>query len=51
MSSLLVQDDKKMLVWDFNTPVPIKYISEPHMHSIPYMEMSPNRELPRCWCR
>jgi pre-mRNA-processing factor 17 len=38
------QDDKKLLVWDYNTPVPIKYISEPHMHSIPYIASSPDGE-------
>ena len=31
-----------MLVWDFNTPVPIKYISDPEMHSIPFVATHPS---------
>jgi hypothetical protein len=42
LSVCRAQDDKKLLVWDYNTPVPIKYISEPHMHSIPYIAPSPD---------
>eukprot|EP00940_MAST-03C_sp_MAST-3C-sp2_P001756 g1756.t1 len=34
-------DDKKMMIWDFNVPVPIKYISDPTMHSIPTMALRP----------
>lgn len=29
---LSTSDDKKMLVWEYDIPVPIKYISEPEMH-------------------
>jgi pre-mRNA-processing factor 17 len=37
-------DDKKVLVWEYGIPVPIKHISEPHMHSIPYMALHPNEK-------
>mmetsp|Transcript_42887 Transcript_42887/g.106414 ORF Transcript_42887/g.106414 Transcript_42887/m.106414 type:complete len:578 (-) Transcript_42887:127-1860(-) len=37
-------DDKKMLVWEYGIPVPIKHISEPHMNSIPYVCMHPNEK-------
>lgn len=34
-------DDKKMLVWEAGIPVPIKYISDPEMHSIPATALHP----------
>lgn len=37
-------DDKKVLVWEFNIPVPIKYVSEPGMHSMPAVTSHPSGE-------
>lgn len=34
-------DDKKLLVWEFDVPVPIKYIAEPDMFSIPAVTLHP----------
>lgn len=35
-------DDKSLRVWEWGIPVVIKYISEPHMHSIPALAVHPN---------
>nr|XP_016511916.1 PREDICTED: pre-mRNA-processing factor 17-like isoform X1 [Nicotiana tabacum] len=35
-------DDKSLRVWEYGIPVVIKYISEPHMHSMPSISPHPN---------
>lgn len=35
-------DDKKVLVWEWDIGVPIKYISDPTMHSMPAVVKHPN---------
>ncbi|KAJ7299717.1 hypothetical protein O6H91_03G041100 [Diphasiastrum complanatum] len=35
-------DDKSLRVWEYGIPVVIKYISEPHMHSMPSITVHPN---------
>jgi pre-mRNA-processing factor 17 len=36
-------DDKKILVWEWDIGVPIKYISDPTMHSIPSLLVHPSK--------
>mmetsp|Transcript_215 Transcript_215/g.220 ORF Transcript_215/g.220 Transcript_215/m.220 type:complete len:611 (+) Transcript_215:43-1875(+) len=38
-------DDKKVLVWEWDIGVPIKYISDPTMHSMPCMALHPSNEF------
>ena len=37
-------DDKKLMVWEFDTPVPIKYIQDPEMFSMPFLGVHPRGE-------
>lgn len=37
-------DDKKVLVWEWDIGVPIKYISDPTMHSMPVITMHPSEK-------
>jgi len=38
-------DDKKVLVWEWDIGVPIKYISDPTMHSMPAVSMHPSQRF------
>ena len=37
-------DDKSLRVWEWDTPVDMKYIAEPNMHSMPVVTLHPNGE-------
>jgi len=39
---LTSSDDKSIRIWEWGIPVVIKYISEPHMHSMPSITVHPN---------
>mmetsp|Transcript_8354 Transcript_8354/g.16827 ORF Transcript_8354/g.16827 Transcript_8354/m.16827 type:complete len:749 (-) Transcript_8354:217-2463(-) len=41
-------DDKKVLVWEWDIGVPIKYISDPTMHSMPVITMHPSEKYLIC---
>lgn len=41
-------DDKKILVWEWDIGVPIKYISDPTMHSMPVITMHPSEKFMLC---
>jgi len=38
-------DDKKMLIWEYGIPVPMKYISDPTMHAIPTTGLHPQGQF------
>uniref|UniRef100_A0A7S2WK01 Pre-mRNA-processing factor 17 n=1 Tax=Mucochytrium quahogii TaxID=96639 RepID=A0A7S2WK01_9STRA len=45
---LSTSDDKKMLVWEYNIPVPSKYIADPSMQSMPVVRVHPSGEYVAC---
>lgn len=42
MKMITSSDDKKILIWEWDIGVPIKYISDPTMHSIPAITLHPS---------
>jgi pre-mRNA-processing factor 17 len=41
-------DDKSLRVWEWNIPVVIKLVAEPHMHSMPAVTAHPSRKCSLC---
>jgi pre-mRNA-processing factor 17 len=41
-------DDKSLRAWEYDIPVVIKYVAEPHMHSMPSVTISPNSTFTLC---
>ena len=44
MKMITSSDDKKILVWEWDIGVPVKYISDPTMHSMPVITLHPGKE-------
>ncbi|ORY87851.1 WD40-repeat-containing domain protein [Protomyces lactucae-debilis] len=41
-------DDKSLRAWEYGIPVPIKYIAEPEMHSMPAVAVHPSQKYFAC---
>jgi len=48
MKMITSSDDKKVLVWEWDIGVPIKYISDPTMHSMPVVTLHPTGGFLAC---
>jgi len=48
MKMVTSSDDKKVLVWEWDIGVPIKYISDPTMHSMPVVTLHPTGAFMAC---
>lgn len=48
MKMVTSSDDKKVLVWEWDIGVPIKYISDPTMHSMPAITLHPTGAFMAC---
>jgi len=45
---ITTSDDKRIMAWDVNTPVPIRNIGDPTMQSMPFVKASPNGHFVAC---
>ncbi|KAI0396426.1 WD40-repeat-containing domain protein [Xylariaceae sp. FL0594] len=45
---MTTSDDKSIRAWDYNIPVPIKYIAEPHMYPITRTALHPSQKYLAC---
>ncbi|KAI1329711.1 WD40-repeat-containing domain protein [Xylariaceae sp. FL0255] len=45
---MTTSDDKSIRAWDWNIPVPIKYIAEPHMYPITRTALHPSQKYLAC---
>ncbi|KAM0146866.1 hypothetical protein ACHAQE_010536 [Botrytis cinerea] len=41
---ITTSDDKSLRAWDYNIPVPIKFIAEPHMYSMTRASLHPSKK-------